>query len=116
MDQAKISLARMVATIDERTSELCLSIDGKLVRVGVAQAAVQRLNKLEPKQFAEELYGSELAKRVRQDPSAVVREYLDDDGKTISDDLVSKGLGFPPFHVDCRTRMEGVIAGLEDEE
>lgn len=115
LHQAGIELARLVATIDNRTSQLCLSIDGKLIRVGVAQTAIERLGKLEPKQFAQELYGSDLAKQVRQDPSAVVREYLEDDGRTISDELVGMGLGFPPFHTNCRTRMEGVIEGVEDE-
>lgn len=115
MHQAEVKLARLNATIDERTSELCLSIDGKLLRVGVAFDAIQRLNRLEPKEFADELYGSDLAKQVRQDPSAVVRDYLEDDGKTISDELVGVGLGFPPFHTFCRTRMEAVIAGVDDD-
>ena len=115
MDQAKIKLARLVATLDSRTSDFCLTIDGKLIRVGVAQAAVQRLNKLEPKAFADELYGSDLAKQVRQHPAAQIKKYLEDDGKTISDELVKTGLGIPPFHVLCRTRMEGVIAGVDDD-
>lgn len=115
MGQGSIELAKLVATIDNRTSLLCLSIDGKLIRVDVAQKAIARLNKLAPKEFAEQLYGSDLAKQVRQDPSAIVRQYLEDDGKTINDELVGMGLGFPPFHPDCRTRMEGVIAGVDDE-
>lgn len=115
LDQAKIEFARLVATLDARTSQLCMSIDGKLIRVGVASEAIQRLNKLEPKAFAAELYGSDVAKRLRQDPSAVVREYLEKDGKTINDELVGMGLGFPPFHPFCRTRTEGVIAGVSDE-
>lgn len=113
LDQAGFEYARLVATLDTRTSLLCLSIDGKLVRVGTAQGAIQRLNKLEPADFAEELYGSELAKQVRQDPSSVIREYLEDDGLTIKDSLADTGLGIPPFHPNCRTRMEGYFDYLD---
>lgn len=109
LNEAEFEYATLRATIDDRTSMLCLSIDGKRFRVGVAQAAIERLNQLEPADFAEELYGSDLAKSIRQDPSAIVRENLEPDGKTIKDELVESGLGFPPFHPNCRTWVEGEL-------
>lgn len=115
LDQGKFELARLVATIDARTSAFCLTIDGKLIRVGVAQTAIQRLNRLDPSEFAQELYESDLAKRLRKEPAANIRAFLEDDGKTISDTLVATGLGFPPFHPNCRTRVEGVIEGVGDD-
>lgn len=114
LDQAGFEYAKLVATIDNRTSILCLSIDGKRIRVGVAKKAVDRLGRLAPKEFAQELYESDEAKQMRQDPSANVRANLEPDGKTIKDDLVASGLGFPPFHPNCRTRMEGIIEDINE--
>ena len=115
LHQAKIDLARIVATLDARTSDLCEQLDGKLIRVGVAQAAIERLNKLDPGDFALQLYESPIAKAISRDPAGTVKFFLEEDGKTISDQLVSTGRGFPPFHPKCRTRLEGVIEGLEEE-
>jgi hypothetical protein len=115
LDQAGIEIARIVATLDARTTELCRELDGKLVRVGVAAETIQRLNQLEPGDFALELYESPIGKAISKDPVATIKKFLEDDGKTISDDLVKMGRGFPPFHPNCRTRLEGVIEGVNDE-
>lgn len=115
MDQAAIELARLVATLDARTTPLCEAIDGKLIRVGVAQEAIQRLNQLEPADFAKQLYGSDIGKAISADPVLTIEKYIEADGKTISDELVKMGRGFPPFHPNCRTRMEGVIAGVDED-
>ncbi len=116
LDQAGIEYARLVATLDRRTSQFCLTIDGLLIRVGVAQDAVQRLNKLEPRDFARELYETDLAKQLRKEPAANIKQFIEPDGKTISDGLVATGLGIPPFHPNCRTRMEGVIPGAGETD
>lgn len=115
LEQAKIQLARIVATLDARTTEICRELDGKLIRVGVAHEAVQRLNELEPGEFAAELYESKIGKAISREPVATVKKFLEEDGKTIGDDLVRMGRGFPPYHPNCRTRMEGIIAGVGDE-
>lgn len=114
--EAEIEIARLVATLDARTTDLCEELDGKLLRVGVAQKAIERLNQLPPGEFAKELYESDIGKAISKDPVNTIRKFLEEDGKTISDDLVSMGRGFPPFHPNCRTRMEGVIEGVDDGE
>lgn len=113
MDQARIQLARLVATLDKRTSNICLAIDGKLVRVGVAQTAIQRLNQLSPADFAKEVYESDLGQRMNIATAENIKEFLEDDGKTIKDEYTKIGRGFPPFHPNCRTRMEGIIEGSD---
>ncbi|MBS1793362.1 MAG: hypothetical protein JSS81_05880 [Acidobacteria bacterium] len=113
LSQAKIQLARIVATLDSRTTEICRELDGKLLRVGVAQTAIERLNQLEPGDFAAELYESPIGKAISKEPVKTIQSFLEDDGKTISDKLVEMGRGFPPYHPNCRTRMEGIIPGLE---
>lgn len=109
LDQAGFELARVVATLDSRTTELCRELDGKLLRVGVAQKTIERLNQLEPGEFARELYESKIGKAISKEPVATVTKFLEADGKTISDQLVETGRGFPPYHANCRTRLEGVF-------
>lgn len=111
--QAGFELARIVATLDTRTTELCRELNGKLVRVGVAQAAIERLSQLEPGEFAAELYESEIGKAISREPVATINKFLEEDGKTISDQLVAMGRGFPPYHTNCRTRVEGYFAYLD---
>lgn len=115
MAQAEIELAKLVATLDARTTPLCEFLDGKLVKVGVAQSTIERLNQLAPAEFERALYKTELSKGIANNPVDTIRRYLEEDGRTIGDELTKTGRGFPPFHPNCRTRMEGVIEGLEDE-
>jgi hypothetical protein len=113
--QAEIDIARIVATLDARTTELCRELDGKLIRIGVAQTAIERLNQLEPGDFALELYESPIGKAISKDPVNTIKAFIEPDGKTISDQLVEMGRGFPPYHPNCRTRLEGVIEGVSNE-
>jgi hypothetical protein len=78
----------------------------------VAQKAIERLNRLEPGDFAAELYESAIGKAITKEPVKTIQSFLEDDGKTIDDKLVEMGRGFPPYHPNCRTRMEGIIEGL----
>ena len=114
LNQAEIDLARIVATLDSRTTPLCEFLDGKLVRVGVAADAIERLNKLEPAEFALQLYGSDLGKGIAKNPVDTIKRYIEADGKTLDDEITKAGRGFPPFHPNCRTRLEGVIEGIEE--
>lgn len=116
LDQAEIELARVVAVLDERTTEICRGLNGKLIRVGVAQATIERLNKLMPGDFTKELYDSEIGKAISKEPAKTIEAFLEEDGKTISDTIIKTGRGFPPYHPNCRTRLEGVIAGVDDNE
>ena len=115
MAQAKIELAKIVATLDSRTTPLCEFLDGKLVKVGVAQSTIERLNQLSPAEFELQLYKSELSKGIAKNPVDTIKRYIEEDGQTIGDELTKTGRGFPPFHPNCRTRMEGVIEGVEDD-
>ncbi|MEQ1644210.1 MAG: hypothetical protein ABL959_12255 [Pyrinomonadaceae bacterium] len=114
--QAEIAVAKIVATLDARTTPLCEFLDGKLVKVGLAQTTIERLNKLPPAEFALQLYGTELSKGIAKNPVDTIRRYLEEDGRTIGEELTKTGRGFPPFHPNCRTRLEGVITGLDDDE
>lgn len=116
LDQAEIELAKIVATLDARTTPLCEFLDGKLLRVGVAQGTIERLNTLAPAEFALQLYGSDLGRAMAKNPVEAMKAFVEADGKTIGDDLVKAGRGFPPFHPNCRTRLEGVVPGASDEE
>lgn len=109
LSQAKFKLARIVAILDSRTTEICRSLDGKQFRVGPAQKTIERLNQLEPGEFAAEMYESNVGKAISKDPVNFVNSFLEEDGKTIGDDLVETGRGFPPYHINCRTRVEGVF-------
>lgn len=114
LQQAQIELARIVATLDARTTEICKELNGKIIRVGVAHTTIQRLNQLQPGEFALELYESNIGKAISREPVATVKKFLESDGKTISDKLVETGRGFPPYHANCRTRMEGIIDGVDE--
>jgi SPP1 gp7 family putative phage head morphogenesis protein len=106
--QARVELGKIVAIIDERTSEICQHLNGKFIRVGVAAETVDRLTQLSPGDFALELYKGELGRAFASDPVAYVKDRVRDDG-VIDDSLVKEGRGFPPYHPKCRTRVEGVI-------
>lgn len=115
LSQAEFELARIVAVLDQRTTEICRGLNGKLIRVAVAQKTIERLIQLEPGEFAKEMYESDIAKSITRDPADVIKKFLEDDGKTISDDLVETGRGFPPYHPNCRTRLAGVIEGINED-
>ena len=114
LHQAEIEVARIVATLDSRTTEICRELDGKLVRVGAAHSGIQRLNQIEPGEFAKEVYESPIAKAISKEPVKTIKSFLEDDGKTISDKLATIGRSIPPYHPNCRTRLEGVIAGVDE--
>jgi hypothetical protein len=113
MAQARIKLARIVAILDSRTSEICRELDGKIIRIGTAQAAIERLNKLEPGEFAAEMYESDAGRAMSRDPVNFINGFIEDDGKTISDDLGTTGRAVPPYHPKCRSRLAAIIAGAK---
>lgn len=107
--QGRYRYAQVVAIIDKKTSPICHHLNGKYLRVGVAAATVDRLTKLEPGDYALELYKSELGKAYSSDPVKYVEDRVGDDG-VIEDSLVAEGRGFPPYHPNCRSRLAGVDA------
>lgn len=114
--QAEFELAKIVATLDARTTPLCEFLDGKLVKVGVARDAIERLAKLPPAEFEQALYKSELGKGIAKNPVDTLKLYLEEDGITLDDEITAAGRGFPPFHPNCRTRLEGYFEDDETDE
>jgi hypothetical protein len=115
LSQAELEKAKIVALLDSRTTEICRELDGKIFRIGVAQKSIERLNQLEPGAFAKEMYESQIGKAISKEPVKTVQSFLEKDGKTISDDLVKTGRGFPPYHPNCRTRVVGLIPGIDED-
>lgn len=108
LSQAEVEYARIVVIEDGKcTTSICPTLDGKLVKVSVASATVERLSKLEPGDYALELYKSDLGRAFASDPVGYVKGRFGDEH--IDDDLVAEGRGFPPFHPRCRCRVEGRI-------
>jgi hypothetical protein len=105
--QARYKYGRITAIIDNRTSEICLYLDGKYVRIGIMAETVDRLTKLEPGDYALEMYKSELGKAYSSDPVNYVKDRIGTDG-VIDDSLIAEGRGFPPYHPNCRTRVFGI--------
>jgi hypothetical protein len=114
LSQARIRYARYAATLDSRTTEICRGIDGKKIKVGVAQTAIERLNQLEPGEFALELYESNAAKAFRKDPVGWLETEIDENG-FVSEEMTKNGLALPPLHPNCRTRLEGLIKGIDED-
>ncbi|MCW5959276.1 MAG: hypothetical protein KIS76_03885 [Pyrinomonadaceae bacterium] len=113
LSQARIKYARYAATLDERTTDLCRGINGKRIAVGTAQKAIERLNGLEPGEFAKELYESTAAKNFRKDPVGWLETEIGSDG-TVSEKMTKNGFAIPPLHANCRTRLEGIIGGVDE--
>lgn len=112
--QGRFKWSQVIAILDAKTSDICRFLDGKFIRVGVAAETVDRLTKLEPGDYALELYKSELGKAYSANPVEYVRDRVGSNG-VIEDSLVAEGRGFPPYHPNCRTRAEGVETALGDE-
>lgn len=121
MREGRIKLAKIVAVIDERTSEICKFLDGKYLRVGAAAAAVDRFSAMEPGDFAKEMYESPAAKGLRaanDNPEEVEKFFkgrINDKG-VLDDSLMAAGYGMPPYHVSCRTRLKGEVLPVTEQE
>jgi hypothetical protein len=114
LSQAGIELAKYVATLDERTTEICIGIDGKQINISVAQKAIERLTKLEPGDFAKQLYENNAAKEFRKNPAEWLTKEIDKNG-IVSEQMTANGLAIPPLHVKCRTYLRGLTAGIDYE-
>lgn len=115
--QGRYKWGRIIPTMDERTSPICIYFGQpppKYVRIGVAASTIDRLTKLEPGDYALELYKSERGKAYSSDPLGYVKDRISDKG-VVEDSLVKEGRGFPPYHPNCRTRVEGMSKAFGDE-
>lgn len=111
--QGRFKWAHIIAILDAKTSDICRFLDGKFIRAGVAAETVDRLTKLEPGDYALEMYKSELGRSYSSDSVNYVKDRVGSNG-VIADSLVAEGRGFPPYHPNCRTRVEGVEEALGD--
>jgi hypothetical protein len=102
-------LARLIAVVDNRTTQICLHLDGKYIRLGPAVEAIDRLSKMDPGEFAVEIYKSPLGRAYAQDSVEYVKDRITND--VVDDSLVLEGRGFPPYHPNCRTRVAGIVEG-----
>jgi len=111
--QARIyKLAKIIAIIDNRTTEICLHLDGKYIRLAAAAEAVDRLTRMDPGEYALELYKSAQGRAFAQNAVGYVEGRVHDD--VVDDDLVAEGRGFPPYHPNCRTRVAAVLKGAPE--
>lgn len=110
LSQGRYKLAKIIAIIDARTTPICHFLDGKYIRVGVMAETVDRLTKMDPGEYALELYKSATGRAYAQDPVDYVKDRIGEGG-VVEDSLVVEGRGFPPYHPNCRTRVEAVIPG-----
>ncbi len=108
-ESSTIKLAKIVAVIDNRTTEICRHLDGKYIRVGAMVEAVDRLSKMDPGEYALEIYKSALGRAYAQDPVEYVKDRITNG--VVDNSLVAEGRGFPPYHPNCRTRVAGVVPG-----
>lgn len=114
LHQAGFELARYVAILDAKTTEICESIDGKMLRVGTAYQRVTELTKLAPGDFAAVMYESTVAREYQKNPAAWILQRITDD--IVDDDALLQNIGLPPLHIGCRTRVEGVFDELGGKE
>jgi len=111
--QGRFKWGQVIAIIDNRTSPICRFLDGKYIRIGAAKEAVDRLTKLEPGDYALEMYKSELGRAYSSDPVGYVKDRVGEND-VIDANLVAEGRGFPPYHPNCRTRVIGLSAAAGD--
>lgn len=111
--EGRYKLAKIIAIIDARTTPICHFLDGKYIRVGVMAETVDRLTKMDPGEYALDLYKSAAGRAYAQDPVEYVKERVGSDG-LVEDALVAEGRGFPPYHPNCRSRVEAVIRGAAE--
>ena len=113
LGQGSLKWAKIVAIRDAKTSPICRFLDGKFIRIKTAVAAVDRFTKMEPGEYALELYKSDAGKAYSANPMEYVRERVGANG-VIADSLVAEGRGFPPYHPNCRSRVEGQDSAIGD--
>lgn len=113
LGQGSLKWAKIIAILDSKTSPICRFLDGKYIRIKTAVAAVDRFTKMEPGDYALELYKSEAGKAYSANPVEYVKDRVGANG-VIADSLVAEGRGFPPYHPNCRSRVEGQDAALGD--
>jgi hypothetical protein len=113
LGQGSLKWAKIIAILDSKTSPICRYLDGKYIRIAMAVATVDRLTKLEPGDYALELYQSAAGKAYSANPLEYVKDHVGENG-VIADGLVAEGRGFPPYHPNCRSRVEGQDSALGD--
>jgi len=73
-------------------AEICIYMTGTRIKVAVAQEAVEKLSALSPEEYAKGL-------------APITSEVIRSIGVT---EATRQGIGFPPFHPNCKTRLVAV--------
>ena len=105
--QGRYKYGKIVAVLDEHTSQVCRYLNGKYIRIAAAAAAIDRLMELTPEDYAQEFHESAAGLAYTQDPVAYFANRIGYDG-VIEESLVAEGRSVPPYHPNCRSRVEGV--------
>ena len=113
--QGAFKWAKVMAILDARTTPICAHLNGKFIRVGVAAKAIDRFTKMDAGEYALDLYKGKQGRAYAQNPVEYVRSRVGGNG-VIADSLVAEGRGFPPYHPNCRTRVQGVETAVGDVE
>lgn len=93
-DDAGIERLEIVAVLDERTSEICGELDGKIIPTEVAVGQADKVTRSgDPNSYLQSA-----AWRTIED----VEEILGRAGD-VGRNLGAEGLGLPPYHANCRT-------------
>jgi SPP1 gp7 family putative phage head morphogenesis protein len=98
---------QIVAVIDDRTSDICRALDGKIYPLDKALGMMEKMFEVNENWSAEDAKAHlrEVAPFVRADQIE-----RDSDNQPI---IVGEHVGFPPFHWRCRTRTIMIYGGVE---
>lgn len=90
MREAEVEEAKVVAVLDDSTSDICLEMNGTIIPVGKAMEGLDSILELKPDEYLEHLEST--------DPE----DYKSDN----IENLAGSGDGWPPYHPGpCRTRV-----------
>ena len=96
--QAGIEAIVVVAVLDKKTSALCRSLNGKIIRVEQAVESIDRITAMSAEDYGEFISNNSLdADYVRN----LFEEMGDEAGMS---KLLAEDVGLPPYHPNCRTQ------------
>lgn len=93
LSQAKIDKVKVVE-LGTASDQLCRTMNGKIISVGISYKAIQKFSKMTPAEFDEEFYKNGEATDFAADPES----YIDKHGL---DGIAAQGRGTPPYHPYC---------------
>ena len=98
--QAGVKVCRLHNPMDGKTSAICLSLHGRIIDVEKAHAKMEEQLAMAPAEYGQFLKDNALTAKYLHD---LIEEHKDNPEK-VMEVLVDRGVGWPPFHIGCRTR------------